>query len=83
MARRGLISCPADAAIQPRPGFVRVPPYTPAVRRWVCIVALLFGFSGEGYAWTARPRIPVPVERLLDDEHPDAGLPEGPWWRLT
>ena len=33
------------------------PAYTPAVRRWVCIVAFLVGFSGEGYVWTVRPRI--------------------------
>ena len=53
------------------------------VRRWVCIVALLGGFSGSEYAWTARPRIPIPVERLLDPRRPDPGLPEGPWWNLT
>jgi hypothetical protein len=44
---------------------------------------MLLGFSGDGYAWTAKPRIPVPVERLLDPERPDRGLPEGPWWELT
>lgn len=57
-------------------------PYTPAVRRWVCIVVLLVGFSGEGYAWAARPRIPVTVERLVDP----AGAPDLPrpdWWRLA
>jgi len=53
------------------------------VRRWVCIVAILVGFSGDSYAWTARPRIPVPIERLLDPRGADSGLPEGPWWRLT
>ena len=40
-------------------------PYTPAMRRWVCIIALLAGFGGEGYAWTARPRPTVPIERQL------------------
>ena len=58
-------------------------PYTPAVRRWFCIVALLAGFSGDGYAWSARPRIPVPVERVLDPRRWDPGLPEGAWWRLS
>ena len=55
------------------PHFVRA--YTPAMRRWVCIVALLAGFSGQGYAWSARPRMPVAIERergvtaaLLDPE---------------
>ena len=45
---------------------VRVPgtrPYTPAMRRFVCVAALLFGFSGDRYAWTVRPRMPVPIER--------------------
>ncbi|HSO30736.1 MAG TPA: hypothetical protein VLS28_12610 [Candidatus Sulfomarinibacteraceae bacterium] len=33
------------------------------MRRFVCVAALLFGFSGDRYAWTARPRPPVPIER--------------------
>jgi hypothetical protein len=53
------------------------------VRRWVCIIAMLVGFSGDGYAWAARPRIPVPMERLLDEEATDPGLPRGAWWSLT
>jgi len=53
------------------------------VRRWVCIIALLAGFSGDRYAWTARPRPPIPVERLLDPRRPDPALPEGAWWRLA
>jgi hypothetical protein len=53
------------------------------VRRWVCIIAVLVGFSGDGYVWSARPRIPVPVERVLDpDAAHDDGLPEVAWWRL-
>jgi hypothetical protein len=43
------------------------PPYTPAMRRWVCIVALLAGFSADGYAYTVRSRLPVPIERQLDE----------------
>src|SRR6186997_2670814 len=42
-------------------------PYTPAMRRWVCIVALLAGFSADGYAYTVRSRRPVPIERTLDE----------------
>jgi hypothetical protein len=44
---------------------------------------MLVGFSGEGYAWTARPRIPVPVERLLDPERPDPDLPKAGWWMTS
>ena len=36
------------------------PPYTPAMRRWVCIVALLAGFSGDDYVRGARLRTPSP-----------------------
>ncbi len=65
------------------PGSGRVPAYTPAVRRWVCIVAMLAGFSGSGYPWRARPRIPIPVVRVLDPRRPEPGLPEVAWWDLS
>ncbi len=61
----------------------RASPYTAAVRRWVCIVAMLAGFSGSGYAWTARPRIAIPVVRVLDPRRPEPGLPEVAWWNLS
>ena len=35
------------------------------MRRWICIVALLAGFSADGYAYTVRSRTPVPIERQL------------------
>jgi hypothetical protein len=51
------------------------------MRRWVCEIALLFGFAGDGYAWTVRPRIPVPIERQIDDSPARAGLQQsGRWW---
>jgi hypothetical protein len=53
------------------------------VRRWVCIVAFLLGFSGDGYVWTVRPRIPVPVERLMDPDRHDPALPEAAWWQTS
>jgi len=53
------------------------------VRRWVCIIAFLVGFSGDSYVWAVRPRIPVPVERLLDPDRHDPALPEAAWWRTT
>lgn len=57
--------------------------YTPAVRRWVCIVAFLVGFSGDGYVWTMRSRIPIPIERVLDDDRHDPDLPQAVWWRTS
>ncbi len=53
--------------------------YTPAMRRWVCIIALLAGFAGQGYVWTVRPRIPVPIERVLDPATDPLGRTSG-WW---
>jgi hypothetical protein len=44
---------------------------------------MLAGFSGDRYAWTARPRVPVPMERVLDPRRPDPGLPEVAWWNLS
>lgn len=70
----------SEASLSARRG---TPTYTPGVRRWVCIVAFLVGFSGDGYVWTARPRIPVPVERLIDADEHDPALPEAAWWRLA
>ncbi|HEX5014627.1 MAG TPA: hypothetical protein VFV72_10780 [Candidatus Limnocylindrales bacterium] len=57
------------------------------MRRWVCIVALLAGFSADGYAYTVRTRLPVPIERTLD-EPAGADAPErrpdltrtAAWW---
>ena len=59
-------------------------PYTPAMRRWVCIIGLLAGFAGNGYVWTARPRLPVPIERSLDRSPARRGtVPTGVWWQVS
>jgi hypothetical protein len=59
-------------------------PYTPAMRRWVCVIALLFGFAGDSYAWTVRPRMPVPIERPIDVEPARRGLRQsGRWWHTA
>jgi hypothetical protein len=52
------------------------------MRRWVCVIALLFGFAGDGYAWTIRPRMPVPIERPIDDGPARRGFNQsGRWWQ--
>lgn len=52
------------------------------MRRWVCVIALLFGFNGEGYAYNARPRMPVPIVRALPVDARGRGLvPTLAWWR--
>jgi hypothetical protein len=52
------------------------------MRRWVCVIALLTGFSGQGYVWSARPRDPVPVERRIARHVPGGGMElAAAWWR--
>jgi hypothetical protein len=53
------------------------------MRRWVCVLVLLFGFTSESYAWTVRARPPVPVERDLASFEPsDCGtVTTGDWWQ--
>jgi hypothetical protein len=41
------------------------------MRRWVCIVAMLAGFVRSDYAWTVRPRLPVPIVRPIDPDRLD------------
>ncbi|HEU4918121.1 MAG TPA: hypothetical protein VFT20_00175 [Candidatus Limnocylindrales bacterium] len=36
------------------------------MRRWVCIVALLAGFTAEDYTRSVRLRSPIAIERPLD-----------------
>jgi hypothetical protein len=54
------------------------------MRRWVCIIALLAGFSGDSYSWSARPRSPVPIVRQVDLPLPRSAqpglLPTSAWW---
>jgi hypothetical protein len=60
------------------------------MRRWVCIITLLAGFSADGYVWSARRRLPVPIERRLDATLGTASYGVAPrtslqttsaWWR--
>ena len=55
--------------------------YTPGMRRFVCVAALLFGFSGDRYAWTARSRLPVPIERPVDVGEGSGTRRTLAWWR--
>ena len=56
-------------------------PYTRRMRRWVCIVALLAGFSGTDYVRATRTRDSVAVVRLLEPRRSEHGLtPTGAWW---
>lgn len=41
------------------------------MRQWACVVALLLGLAGNGYAATVRIRLPIAIERRLDTD-PDA-----------
>jgi hypothetical protein len=73
-------SFPARRTAVPK-GLRGTRPYTPAMRRWVCIVALLAGFTREDYVRSVRLREPVAVERLLTPRAGSRGLvPTGAWW---
>lgn len=53
------------------------------MRRWVCIVALLAGFGGSGYTWSARTRPAVPIQRSLErmrDGDRSALPTTADWW---
>ena len=60
-------------------GPVRTCPYTPPMRRWVCIIALLAGFSADGYVRSARLRTTVPIVRQLVEPQPGLA-PTAAWW---
>ena len=55
---------------------LRPRPYTPAMRRWVCIVALLAGFSGDDYVRGVRLRQPV-ADRAPDRPTRRSARPRG------
>jgi hypothetical protein len=49
------------------------------MRRWVCIIALLAGFTADGYVRSTRLPTIVPIERQVTEPHP--GLrPTPAWW---
>lgn len=52
------------------------------MRRWVCIIALLAGFSSDDYLRGARLRDPVAIERLIGTGRLDERRPAqtGAWW---
>jgi hypothetical protein len=57
-------------------------PHTRAMRQWACIVALLLGFAGDGYAWTMRSQMPIPIERqLAPDARGRRTVQTLDWWR--
>jgi hypothetical protein len=60
------------------------------MRQWACVFALLLGLAGNGYAASARIRLPIPIERRLEswagDERHGPGRQKRlvqtlDWWR--
>jgi hypothetical protein len=52
------------------------------MRQWACVVALLLGLAGNGYVWTARPRLPIPIERpIWPDDRGRRTVLTLDWWR--
>ena len=53
------------------------------MRRWFCVFALLYGFAGDLYPWTARSRTPVPIERRFEPRDGGRGaISTEAWWRV-
>jgi hypothetical protein len=79
----GGVTCEASLPVRIcRPGAAGTRPYTPAMRRWVCIVALLAGFAGDDYTRGIRLPEPVAIERLIARDGTDgrAMAQTGAWW---
>lgn len=53
----------------------------PDMRAWACSVALILGLAGNRYAWTVRPRLPVPIERRIELTIVGRTLLTLDWWR--
>jgi hypothetical protein len=71
----------ADPAISP--GTRRALAYTSGVRRWICIITLLAGFTRQDYVWMGRSKPPVPTEQPYD-RLPWRGIEVQPWdWWLV
>jgi hypothetical protein len=52
------------------------------MRQWACVFALLLGLASNGYAASARIRIPIPIERRLESWVGDERLFRTlDWWR--
>jgi hypothetical protein len=52
------------------------------MRQWACVVALLLGLAGNGYAATARTRLPIAIERRLAPRTREGGTVRTlDWWR--
>jgi hypothetical protein len=52
------------------------------MRQWACVVALLLGLAGNGYVATYRARLPVAIERRVDEHLPGQRTRRTlDWWR--
>jgi hypothetical protein len=51
------------------------------MRQWACVVALLLGFAGDGYVWSARARLPIAIVRQIDMPRGRRTVQTPDWWR--
>ena len=53
------------------------------MRRWICIITLLAGFTSQDYVWLGRSRPPTATEQPYD-RLPWRGIEVQPWdWWLV
>jgi hypothetical protein len=53
------------------------------MRRWLVVIALLFGFAGQGYVAAARAATPVPIERPLSAVRGGRLQRTEAWWQTS
>jgi hypothetical protein len=53
------------------------------MRRWLCVIVLLFGFAGQGYTASSRLPNPVPIERPLGDVRDGRLERTAAWWQSS
>ncbi len=72
------VSCAGGMVVAPPRAARGALAYTARVRRWICIITLLAGFTTQDYVWAARSRPPTPTEQPYD-RLPWRGPEVQPW----
>lgn len=52
------------------------------MRRWLCVIVLLFGFAGQGYLPGTAPA-PIPIECPLEAARGGRLVRTEAWWQAT
>jgi hypothetical protein len=53
------------------------------MRRWLCMLVLLFSLAGQGQAFAARVPDPVPIERQIGAQRGGRLERTPAWWHAS